>query len=48
MKAIDGQRARVEAWPPSNAGFGFDESIMRYSDAIFFDADGKVVTNDHA
>jgi hypothetical protein len=48
VKAIDGQRARVAEWPPSNAGFGFDESIMRYSDAIFFAADGKVVKNDHA
>lgn len=48
VKAIDGQRARAEAWPPSNAGFGFDESIIRYSDAIFFAADGKVVKDDHA
>lgn len=48
VKAIDGQRARVEAWPPSNSGLGFDESIMCYSDTIFFAADGKVVKNDHA
>jgi hypothetical protein len=41
VKAVDGQRGRVEIWPPSVRGFGFDESIMRSSDAIFFTADGK-------
>lgn len=43
VKAVDGQSGRVETWPPSADGLGFDESDMRYSDAVFFTADGKVV-----
>jgi Papain fold toxin 1, glutamine deamidase len=43
VKAVDGQSGETEAWAPSAAGLGFDESDMRYSDAIFFDANGKVV-----
>jgi hypothetical protein len=42
VKAVDGQSGNVEAWPPSAQGLGFDETDMRYSDAIFFTADGKV------
>ena len=45
--AVDGQAARFEDWPPSEAGLGFDESGMSYSDAIYFTAEGKVVRNDH-
>jgi hypothetical protein len=41
--AIDGQSGKTETWPPSARGLGFDESDMRYSGAIFFMADGKVV-----
>jgi hypothetical protein len=47
LKAVDGQHVRVEEWPPSMTGLRFDESRMRYSDAIFFSADGKVVKDDH-
>jgi len=43
VKAVDGQSGKVEAWPPTRAGLGYDESRMRYSDAIFFTPDGKVV-----
>jgi hypothetical protein len=46
-KAVDGQSGKVEAWPPTSAGLGFDESRMRYSDAIYFTPDGKVVRHDH-
>jgi collagen type III alpha len=41
VKAIDGQSGKVENWPPSSPGLGFDESDMRYSDAILFTPDGK-------
>lgn len=43
VKAIDGQVGRVEPWPPSVDGVGYDETYMSRSDAIFFTADGKVV-----
>ena len=45
--AVDGQSVRFEDWPPSRDGLGFDESEMSYSDAIYFTADGKVVSDDH-
>ncbi len=38
---------RSGPWPPSAAGIRFDEGDMRYSDAIFFTPDGKVVRDDH-
>jgi hypothetical protein len=44
VKAVDGQSGHVENWPPSANGLGFDESSMRWSDAIFFTADRKVVS----
>jgi hypothetical protein len=43
VKAVDGQSGKVEAWPPTRKGLGYDESRMRYSDAIYFNPDGKVV-----
>jgi Papain fold toxin 1, glutamine deamidase len=43
VKAVDGQSGCIEAWPPTNAGLGFDENRMRYSDAVYFTGDGKVV-----
>lgn len=43
IRAVDAQSGETEAWPPSADGLGYDESDMRYSDAIFFDANGKVV-----
>lgn len=43
VMAVDGQSGKVENWPPSAHGLGFDESSMRWSDAIFFKADRKVV-----
>jgi hypothetical protein len=46
VKAVDGQSGDVEAWPPTSTGLGYDESEMRYSDAIFFTPDGKVVEDD--
>jgi hypothetical protein len=45
--AVDGQSAKLEEWPPSKDGLGFDEGQMSNSDAIYFTADGKVVRNDH-
>lgn len=45
IKAVDGQMGRVETWPPSRPGVGFDEGMMRSSDAIYFTPDGKVVKN---
>jgi hypothetical protein len=47
VKAVDGQSGKVEAWPPTRKGLGYDESRMRHSDAIFFTSDGKVVRHDH-
>ena len=47
VTAVDGQSGLRETWPPTTDGLGFDESEMRYSDAIFFTADGKVVRDDH-
>jgi hypothetical protein len=43
VKAVDGQFGRVEDWPPSPRGVGFDESIMRISDVVFFYPDGRAV-----
>jgi hypothetical protein len=48
VKAVDAQSDLVGSWPPSQDGVGFDESRMRFSHAIFFDPDGKVLRNDHA
>jgi hypothetical protein len=45
--AVDGQRNRVGSWPPTVREVRIAESMMRFSDAIFFGPDGKVVTNDH-
>lgn len=47
VKAVDGQRNHVGSWPPASNEVRFDESMMKYSDAIFFDPDGKVLRNDH-
>jgi hypothetical protein len=47
VQAVDGQSGRVGPWPPIVEDSGFDESIMRYSDAIFFTPEGKVVGDDH-
>jgi Papain fold toxin 1, glutamine deamidase len=44
VMAVDGQSGRIENWPPSANGLGFDENSMRWSDAIFFTADRKVVS----
>lgn len=43
IKAVDGQSGEVGSWPPSKYEMGFDESVMRYSDAIYFTPDGEVV-----
>jgi hypothetical protein len=43
VKAVDGQLGRVEGWPPSKAGVGYDASEMESVEAIFFDANGRVV-----
>jgi len=47
IKAVDGQAAKVEPWPPSMRGVEFDENQMKLSEAIFFTPDGRVVRNDH-
>jgi Papain fold toxin 1, glutamine deamidase len=47
VKAVDAQSALVGSWPPSEDEVDFDESRMMFSDAIFFDPDGKVLRNDH-
>jgi hypothetical protein len=41
--AVDGQRNRAEPWPPSYRGVRFEETEMTYSDALYFDPDGKAV-----
>jgi hypothetical protein len=46
VQAVDGQKGRVEAWPPTLKGLRYDESRMRYSEAIFFTPDGKAVRDD--
>jgi papain fold toxin 1 (glutamine deamidase) of polymorphic toxin system len=46
--AVDGQSGKLEKWPPSKNGLGFDESEMSGSDAIYFTADGEVVRDDHS
>jgi len=43
IKAVDGQSGQVEAWPPSDLGLGFSAVDMRNTEAIFFDADGRIV-----
>ena len=43
IKAVDGQSGTVGAWPPSSDAFGFDESEMANSDAIYFDSDSNPV-----
>jgi hypothetical protein len=45
LKTVDGQRNRVGSWPPVFREVRFDESLMRLSDATFFDPTGKVVAN---
>ena len=45
LKTVDGQRNRVGSWPPVFREVRFDESLMRFSDATFFDPTGKVVAN---
>jgi hypothetical protein len=38
----------VGTWPPVYREVGFDESMMRLSDAIFFNPNGKIVPNDNS
>jgi Papain fold toxin 1, glutamine deamidase len=38
--AVDGQSGKLEKWPPSKNGLGFDESEISGPDAIYFTADG--------
>ncbi|MCL9795255.1 toxin glutamine deamidase domain-containing protein [Frankia sp. AgKG'84/4] len=40
--AVDSQRGRVEEWPPSRRGIGFDESMITESLAVTFDPDGRI------
>jgi hypothetical protein len=46
VKAVDGQSSRVETWPPSVHGLGWDENRIENLDALFFTSDGKVVRHD--
>jgi hypothetical protein len=48
LKAADGQSGKVETWPPSAGGTGFEERWMEHSDALFFTPDGKAVQHDHS
>ena len=41
--AVDGQRNFAEPWPPSYRGVRFEETQMRYSDALYWGPDGKAV-----
>ncbi len=43
IKAVDGQSGRVETWPPSCGGLGFDESYMKDPHAFYFDSRGNTV-----
>jgi len=43
IKAIDGQSGQVEAWPPSDLGLGFSAADMKNMEAVYFDANGRVV-----
>ena len=43
ITAVDGQSGDVETWSASIDGLGFDQSDMNYSEATYFDANGKVV-----
>jgi hypothetical protein len=47
VKAVDAQSDLVGSWPPVRGEVGFEESQMKFSDAIFFGPDGKVLRNDH-
>jgi len=47
LKTVEGQRNRVGSWPPVYRVVGFDESMMRFSDAIFYNPNGKIVPNDN-
>jgi hypothetical protein len=48
LKTVEGQRNRVGSWPPVYREVGFDESMMRFSDAVFFNPNGKIVPNDNS
>jgi Papain fold toxin 1, glutamine deamidase len=48
LKTVEGQRNRVGSWPPVYREVGFDESMMRFSEAIFFNPNGKIVPNDNS
>jgi Papain fold toxin 1, glutamine deamidase len=41
--AIDGQSGRIEAWPPSVGGLGYDVSMITSSEAIVRDRNEKTV-----
>ena len=43
IKAVDGQSGKVENWPPSKQGLGFDQTSMKGSWAIYFDQDGRAI-----
>jgi hypothetical protein len=41
VKAVDGQWGKVQEWPPTQRGFTFDPSRTVFSEAFFFDRDGR-------
>jgi hypothetical protein len=41
--ALDGQTGKNEPWPPSTGGLGYDASMIKLSEAIVRDGDGKVI-----
>jgi hypothetical protein len=46
-RQADGPGGKLEKWPTPKNGFGFDESEMSGSDAVYFTADGEAVHDDH-
>jgi hypothetical protein len=43
IKAVDGQKGRVGSWPPGQSTMRFSAADMHNTEAIFFDANGRVV-----
>lgn len=42
VKAVDGQWGKVQEWPPAERGFTFDPARTVFSEAFFFDRDGRI------
>jgi hypothetical protein len=42
VKAVDGQWGKVQEWPPTEREFTFDPSRTVFSEAFFFDREGRI------